>query len=225
MLAALSSLAMGAYAADDHKFYAGGGLSFWELKNSAQGDGKVNLTALEGAAGYEALPWLAIEGRIGIGAERDRDYFTTGMYNNTANLGSGTINFNQDVTDLKAELEYYASIYVKPQIRNDVAIFYGLVGYSAYSATFEGYTQTFEGTYNPSSNQITNVDRSGEAIALSGESQSESNFSMGLGVGFYFKDKYVLNIEYKNFAQSAPIGDTENSIRANGLTLGINYSF
>lgn len=225
LLTALSSLAMGAYAADDHKFYAGGGLSFWELKNSEQGDGKINLSALEASAGYEALPWLAIEGRVGFGIERDREEFSTGLYNNTLNAETELMDFKQDITDAKVELEYYASIYLKPQIKNDTAVLYGLLGYTTYSTTFEGYTQTYMGSYTPSTGVITDWNRDGAATALPSDSQSESNFSMGLGVGFYFKDRYVFNIEYKNFAQSAPVGDTENSVRANGLNFGVNYSF
>lgn len=233
MLAALSSLAMGAYAADDHKFYAGGGASLWNMDAGLQGREHINLATIDGLAGFEVLPWLAIEGRFGLGVERDRTFTYMDTYAPPA-VGEGevqTIDFMQDTLDMKSTLNYYASFYLKPQIKNDVAAFYALVGISTYDAEFETISQAYEGTY------ITIEDDNGDEITVVGSfdpsgaptygefDESEATFSMGLGVSFFFKDRYTLNAEWKSLIQSQPIGDTDAQLRVSGFSANVTYSF
>ncbi len=223
LIALSTSLAMGANAADKHKYYAGGGVSFWEMKNQAAGDGKLNLSALEGVAGYEIFPWLAVEGRLGFGVGRERTTFQGALYNQELN-NEALIDFKQDLTDTKAELNYYASLYLKPQIRNDTAIFYGLIGINTYDVDLAANTLTYTGTYDPADGELTAWEIE-SSTGTQGISESDTTISLGAGVGFYFKERYVVNLEYKSYIQSGPSGDTDTDLRAQGITVGVNYSF
>lgn len=233
LLTALSSLAMGAYAADDHKFYAGGGVSLWNMDTGLQGREHINISTLDGLVGFEVLPWLAIEGRFGAGIERDRTFTYLDTYA-PPEVDEGqvqTIDFMQDTLDMKSTLNYYASFYLKPQIKNDVAAFYGLLGVSTYDAEFETIAQTYEGTY------ATVEDENGDEITIVssflpsgaptyGEfDESEATFSMGVGVSFFFKERYAFNAEWRSLIQSQPIGDSDGELRVNGFSANVTYSF
>jgi opacity protein-like surface antigen len=235
LIALTTSMAMGANAADDKKFYAGGAGSFWrinsEITNEAADDTDFNLSALEGSFGYEALPWLALEGRVGVGIERDRA--DTGFTQFVAVEGSTNLAALGQIAVVTTELNYYASFYLKPQIKNDIAIFYGLLGYTTFDVDLSAdqvvnFSQEFRVTPATATTAqiLTPV---GDPVITDGApaidySESEGSLSLGVGVGFYFYDNYVFNIEYKNFVQSSP-GTTSTSLRANGVTFGVNYSF
>lgn len=230
LIALSTSMAMGAHAADTKKFYAGGGVSFWDMKDKSAGQGGLDLTALEGVAGYEILPWLAVEGRAGVGIERESTAFNSGLYDQVLNA-DGNTDFKQDITDTKGELNYYASVYLKPQIKNDTAVIYGLIGVNTYDVSFVANTTNYEGTYETatdSDGNTTNTIIDFEEVGSSGPrdiDESDTSISVGAGIGFYFKERYVFNIEYKTYIQSLPVGDTDTTLRAQGITLGVNYSF
>jgi opacity protein-like surface antigen len=232
LIALSTSLAMGANAADEHKFYAGGGLSLWNVDTGVQGRTHINLSSIDGLVGYEVLPWLAVEGRVGAGVERDKTETLSDFYDFAPVDGSdGVTSFQQDSLILKSELNYYASFYLKPQIKNDIAVFYGLIGFTTYDSEFETIQQTFEGEYIIDDSS----EGDGELIITSfgpmGDptygtySESEVSFSMGVGVGFYFHDRYTVNFEWKNLVQSKPFGDTEGELGIQGVTANVTYSF
>ncbi|HEY7773518.1 MAG TPA: outer membrane beta-barrel protein [Marinagarivorans sp.] len=249
LIALSTSLAMGANAADDKKFYAGGAGSLWKLSDKTSSGPDYNLSGLEAAFGYEALPWLALEVRAGLGVERQREdagggasYFSTIIDDpNYIPPGEGepadggpeqieVIQVTDIDRDVKAELNYYASFYLKPQIKNDVAVFYGLIGYTTFDAEFTvGNTTRTDAFYTGDADDPATwayLDGATSETATADEySESDGSFSMGFGVGFYFKERYVFNIEYKNLIQSLPIGDTDTKLRANGVTFAVNYSF
>lgn len=240
LIALSTSLAMGANAADDKKFYAGAAGSAWKMSDDSTGSANFNLSALEGAFGYEALPWLAVEARVGFGVGRQTEDIGWSGYSLTELSAPTTedpdakepgVRYTRLESPVKAELNYYASFYLKPQIKNDTAIFYGLIGYTVFDSEFSVAPSTLtqseyageidkpdEWIYRNGASSI-NSDSAGEY------SESEGSFSMGVGVGFYFKEHYVFNIEYKNLIQSLPVGDSDTTLRTNGVTLGINYSF
>lgn len=242
LIALSTSLAMGANAADDKKFYAGAAGSAWKISDKSTGDTNFNLSALEGAFGYEALPWLAVEARVGFGVERQTENLGgSSAYMTTIDDPSSTttppetieaIRYTSVHMPVKAELNYYGSIYLKPQIKNDTAVFYGLIGYTMFDVGFNSAaTSVYQGDFTGS------IDTPADWVLIDGTdsttvndnaaeySESEGSFSMGVGVGFYFKERYVFNIEYKNLIQSLPVGDSDTTLRTNGVTLGINYSF
>ena len=228
LIALSTSLAMGANAADDKKFYAGGGLSLWNVDTGVQGRTHINLTTLDGIVGYEVLPWLAVEGRAGAGVERDKTEAYFGYYNIQPVDGSDDLSsFQQDSLTLKSELNYYASFYLKPQIKNDIAVLYGLIGFTTYDSEFEIIQQTHEGQYLINDDDelvVTSFNPMGDPTYGS-YSESEVSFSMGVGVGFFFHDRYTVNFEWKNLVQSKPFGDTEGELGIEGVTANVTYSF
>lgn len=237
LLTALSSLAMGAYAADDHKFYAGGGLSTWNLET---GGGDLNLKALEGVAGYKILPWLDTEFRLGLGIERDRsaDTLRTGPYveqfsNATPPESLGYYTADVLAYDQEAELSYYASLYLKPKIANDRAALYGLIGFTNYDIETSWSTIGGIGNFDlvPSdgdtpeyySLQGATFDPSTAASGV--ESNSETALSLGIGVSFFF-ERYTVNAEWKNYSQSNPDSESaEDIFEASGFSANVTYSF
>ncbi|BCD96063.1 outer membrane beta-barrel protein [Marinagarivorans cellulosilyticus] len=240
LIALSTSLAMGANAADERKFYAGAAGSFWKVSDKSTGDTNFNLSSLEGAFGYEALPWLAVEARFGFGVERQTEDLG-GNYSSEVTINDPdstttppetmeAIRYTEIRMPIKAELNYYGSIYLKPQMKNDVAVVYGLIGYTMFDADFSEASSTYQGDYTGDINDPATwsyVEGSGNTTTNEPVeySESEGSFSMGVGVGFYFKDRYVFNIEYKNLVQSLPVGDSDTTLRINGVTLGVNYSF
>lgn len=228
LIALSTSLAMGANAADEHKFYAGGGLSLWNVDTGVQGRTHINLSTLDGIVGYEVLPWLAVEGRAGVGIERDKTEAYFDFYNIQPVDGSDDLSsFQQDSLILKSELNYYASFYLKPQIKNDIAVFYGLIGFTTYDSEFEIIQQTYEGQYLINDDDelvVTSYNPMGDPT-YGAYSESEVSFSMGVGVGFFFHDRYAVNFEWKNLVQSKPFGDTEGELGIEGVTANVTYSF
>jgi hypothetical protein len=220
--------------------YGGAGISAWKLKDTALDDqGQLNLTSLEGHAGIELLPWLAVDGRLGLGVEREKAVFKKYLYSQsvqTPNAAGVLVNTGEyDLTstnyDVKGELKYFASLYAKPQLKNDIAILYGLIGVTSYEFAFAGNIYESRDRYKD------NPPEDGKAVPPTfissisgGQTYWESNisdvsFSMGVGVGFYFNENFVFNVEYKNFLQSFPVGDSNRSYEAAGVTAIIDYQF
>jgi hypothetical protein len=246
MLIALSTLDLSAHAADDKKFYIGGGASFWKLTDTDRGDGNLNLTALEGIAGFEIFPWLAVEGRLGLGVERETDSFgysaiekvelqvtkpaTTPDGAETTETVEGVAIFTKDAP-VKAELNYYGSIFIKPQIKNDTAALYALIGVTAFDADFSAgavsyKTDLYKGDDIKKPEDWIYYDSTGDVVSRAPESYSESDgsFSMGIGVSFFF-DQWTVNAEWKNFLQSFPLGDTDTTLESSGVTGSVTYNF
>ncbi len=159
LLAALSVFACSAYAAED-RFYAGGNLAFWNYSEDNLAN-TFNVTTVEGLVGFNVWKMINIEGRLGLGVEGSVQSYTktTGTPPTTT-----TFSASIDVSD-------YASFYVKPELKNDVAKLYGLVGVTALNA---------------------------ESTNAGANSDNElTSLSYGAGVGFYITDAAVVNLEYR----------------------------
>ena len=126
-------------------------------------------------------------------------------------LGSGfgtsegiPFTFNADHSDIVAtgklerKLGTYESIYYKPELVNDDAKLYALLGYTHLSSS------------------VKNKDLSGNEI--SSESKSYSGFSYGLGIGFVINERFNVNFEYKNLCE-------ELYDKPNAASINIDYRF
>jgi len=182
---ALSLLALPVLADNDRGFYIGaGGASIDDLEDGV--DNLSRIRAVEFFGGYKYNDALGIELRFGNGLKEgtSSNYFdTTGVIQNG---------------NLKREIGSYESIYYKPELVNEEAKLYALLGYSHVN----------------SSVKIT--DGSG-ALVRSSEG-SESGYSYGIGVGFVINEHFNINIEYRNICD-------EISGKPNLVGLNIDYRF
>ncbi|HEY6527169.1 MAG TPA: porin family protein [Cellvibrionaceae bacterium] len=167
LAAALSTFACAASA--DDRFYAGGNVAFWNYTEGSQ-DVEFNVSSVEGVVGFNVWNIINIEGRLGLGLE--------GSTETVSYITNGATNPPQTATlPTKLTLDNYASIYIKPELKNDVATFYALLGYTSASASTEN----------------TNVERD---LDISG-------LSFGLGMGFYVADDVLVNLEYRKLVQDS----------------------
>lgn len=102
LLLGLSSLAFTAHAWEP-TYYVGSGASSWQFREHAN-TRDYTVGSLEGQAGIELTPYTALEARLGVGLNTGRD------------------------EGVEMEAPYFASIYFKPQLRNEKASLYGLLG-------------------------------------------------------------------------------------------------
>jgi outer membrane autotransporter protein len=110
LLLGLSSLAFTAHAWEP-TYYVGSGASSWQFHPHQYGH-NFTIGTLEGQAGIDLTPYTALEARLGFGLNTARETLTI------------------EGLDVETELEatYFGSIYFKPQLRNDRASLYGLLG-------------------------------------------------------------------------------------------------
>jgi opacity protein-like surface antigen len=158
LLAALSVFACAAQA--EERFYAGGNVAFWNYSQN-DSDAKFNVSSLEGIAGYNVWKMINIEGRVGLGLESTTE---------TASFG----NVAEEIPT-KFSINNYASLYVKPELENDIAKFYGLLGVTRVDAESENRTTALD--------------------------LSVTGLSYGVGMGFFIADSAVVNIEYRSLVQ------------------------
>ena len=224
MLIALSTVAMGVQAADDKKFYAGGGLSNWKIEAPELGASTFNTTALEAIGGYRILPWLSAEGRLGFGLEREQH---TSFVQRTPIV---ELQAERDRTTAETELNYYASIYIKPEIANDTAALYGLFGLTTYDISADVQNAVVDTTY-----VVVEVEQNGETVEIevpgfnstqdgttveSEFSDSEFGMTVGVGVSFFFND-ITVNAEWKNYL----LNNSDSDTTASGISGNVTYSF
>lgn len=173
LAAALSTFACAASA--DDRFYAGGNLAIWNYTEGKQ-DVKYNVSSLEGVVGFNVWEYINIEGRLGLGLEGSTE----------------TVNSIQDgKLPTKLTLDNYASVYLKPELKNDTASVYALLGFSSVSASTEN--------------------------AKTERDLSVSGLSYGLGMGFFVADTAQVTLEYRTLVQD---GDYEFQGYSIGFTLG-----
>ena len=173
LAAALSTFACAASA--DNRLYAGGNVAFWNYTEGSQ-DVKYNVSSLEGVVGFNVWEMINVEGRLGLGLEGSTE----------------TVTSKQDGTlPTKLNLDNYASVYIKPELKNDIATFYGLIGYSSAKASTE--------------NSKTERDL------------SVSGLSYGLGMGFFVAENALVNLEFRKLVQD---GDYKFQGLSLGFTMG-----
>ncbi len=159
LLLSLSLFAAGAQA-DTINYYAGGGVGIWNFSESGHKD-LFNVSSLEVLGGLTFWNWLSVEGRLGAGVEDSTE-------NKALNGASKQI-------PTKLTLENYATVYIKPELRNEIARLYGLLGYSSASISQEA-----------GGNEV---------------SADISGLSFGAGMGFQLSDAAVINLEYVRLVQ------------------------
>jgi opacity protein-like surface antigen len=167
---ALSLLTVPALADNSRGFYLGLGGSRIEILQDGLNETSP-IKAAEILAGYKYNNALGLEIRYGSGqtkAERDAK--------NTAAKGV-----------LTHDVESYSSIYYRPELVNDEAKLYALLGY-------------------------TQIDVSTVVGAAAPVSVSESGVSYGIGISFVMADQFNLSFEYKNICEELSNKPTVYSI-------------
>src|SRR5690554_390964 len=149
-------------ADNNQGFYAGAGASVTMFDDELVDVD--NAHAFELVGGYKYNAWLGVDLRVGkgISAGESDTYF----------VGS-----NEMDGRLKREVDNYYSVYYKPEVINDEAKLYLLIGYT--SMDFSEEIDAADGT------------------RVSSVSGSESGASYGIGVGFIINKQVNFNIEYR----------------------------
>ena len=182
---ALSLIALPALADNNNGFYLGLGGS--SLKDYQDGiDNVSRIRAVEVLGGYKYNNALGIELRLGSGK-------TTGTSTSYVDA-SGVVQSGS----LERELGSYQSIYYRPELVNDEAKLYALLGYTHLATT--GKTLDSNGAL------VRSVDT------------SASGYSYGLGIGFVINEHFNINIEYKNISE-------EVSNKPNFASVNVDYRF
>lgn len=182
---ALSLIALPALADNNRGFYLGVGAS--SIEDYQDGvDDVSQIRAAELFGGYKYNAALGIELRLGSGQT------------------TGTSNFYVDPAgdmhhgSLEREIDSYQSVYYKPELVNDEAKLYALIGYTNLSST---------GTI---------LDTNGALVST--EDIKASGFSYGLGIGFVINEHFNINFEYKNICE-------EISGKPNLASINVDYRF
>lgn len=182
---ALSLLAVPVLANNDRGFYLGAGVA--SIDDTQDGiDNVSQIRAFELFGGYKYNAALGVELRLGNGQ-------TTGTSNRYFDA-KGTL----QTGTLERDIGSYQSLYYKPELVNDEAKLYALLGY----------------THINSSGKIR--DSSGKLVSSSDD--SASGYSYGLGVGFVINEHFNINFEYKNICE-------EISTKPNLASVNIDYRF
>lgn len=143
-------------------FYAGAGASVTMFDDDVIDID--NAHALELVGGYKYNAWLGVDLRIGKGISAGES--------DTYLVGADELNGR-----LKREIDNYYSIYYKPEVINDEAKIYLLIGY--ISMDFSEQIDAADGT------------------RISSISGTESGASYGIGIGFVINEQVNFNIEYR----------------------------
>jgi opacity protein-like surface antigen len=182
---ALSLLTLPALADNNRGFYVGLGGSVIEDYQDGVDD-LSNIKAAEILGGYKYNSALGVEIRFGKGKTTGTSRF---YFDDARALQNGSV---------KREIGSYSSLYYKPELVNDEAKLYALIGYTHVNSS---------GTVK---------DAAGKVVRSS--DGSVSGFSYGIGVGFVINEHFNVNIEYKNLSD-------EISGKPNLASLNFDYRF
>ena len=182
---ALSLLALPVLADNNRGFYLGAGAA--SIKDSQDGvDDLSQIRALEFFGGYKYNDALGIELRLGNGKTIGTSRF---YFDDKGVVQNGSV---------EREIGSYSSLYYKPELVNDEAKLYALIGYTHVNTS--GSVKDANG----------NLVRSAEGSA--------SGYSYGLGVGFVINEHFNINFEYKNLSD-------EISGKPNLASVNLDYRF
>ncbi len=168
--AVLSLIPVCAAADNYHGFYLGGGGGIVSFEDSSSVDADLNdidLNAIELFGGYKYNSALGIELRVGTN-------FSEREISSEVEDAGVTHGLEREVS-----IDHYQSLYYRPELANEVAKLYGLIGYSQleYSST--------------------TVNATGGTFGVEDTSESESGFSYGVGIGFVINADFNINFEYR----------------------------
>ena len=181
---AIGLLALPALADNNQGFYAGAG--FASIKDYQDGvEDLSRIKAGELFGGYKYNAALGVELRVGSGFSTG----TSNFYFSDGQLQTGGI--------LERDIDSYQSIYYKPELVNDEAKLYALLGYTHLSSSAKTTSST---------GLVTSLDT------------SASGFSYGLGIGFVVDEHFNVNFEYRNICEDV-------SGKPNLASVNIDYRF
>lgn len=181
---ALSLLALPVLADNNRGFYVGAGAASFDDLQDAE-DAK-RVTAIEIFGGYKYNAALGIELRLGNGRTSDADIKYVDLQG-ASQMGT-----------LRLGVDDYQSIYYKPELVNDEAKLYALLGYTHLKASAE--LRDAAGKFVKSHNE------------------SGSGFSYGVGVGFVINEHFNVNLEYRRICE-------EFDSKPNVASVNIDYRF
>lgn len=189
---AISLLASPAWADNQRGFYAGLGYAVISGSDNTAYD-SADMPVVELSAGYKHNAALGLEARWGTGLSDDRD------------LGSSYFESEQeenaDLRQVEREIDQYTAIYYRPELTNDQARLYGLLGYAEVDAQATSVSVDDEG-----------------ALSTAQASHSVSGVSYGLGVGWYVDQRWNFNLEYRRLA-------SEGGYRFEAFSAQLDYRF
>lgn len=182
---ALSLLALPVLADNNRGFYLGAGAA--SIKDSQDGvDDMSQIRALEFFGGYKYNDALGIELRLGKGRTTGTSSF---YFDDKGAVQNGSV---------EREIGNYTSLYYKPELVNDEAKLYALIGYTHVNTS---------GTVKDATGKLV---RSADGSA--------SGYSYGLGIGFVINEHFNINFEYKNLSD-------EISGKPNLASVNVDYRF
>lgn len=176
-----------AFADQNKGFFAGGNVAYIASDSFADAfgeDDEITISAFELATGYKYNTWLGVDLRYGSGINEHEESLTG------------------DTNSIEFGIDSYQSIYYRPEIVNDEAKLYFLIGYTTLDATVEVFSVDAE----------TDVETSEKTKF------SESGPSYGVGAGWFVGDDLVINVEYRQLLDK---DEDEFSV----ITLGADYRF
>ncbi len=169
LLILLSTCAASAHAWKP-EFYAGSNYGSFQFEQSEPRiDANFTMLTLDVMAGIRVMPYVTFEGRVGTGLNRDSE---------TVPPETGT--------RIEVETKYFASVYFRPELRNDKASLYGLLGYTTME--FDGEPQT-----------------------ASSETKQDG-LSAGIGIGFVVHERVDVRLEWKRIVDSDSMGARGGSV-------------
>ncbi len=192
LAASLSVVSVPAFAQNESRGYVG--VNYVALEYEI-GRAEFDTPVLMINAGYQINPYIALEGRLGLGVGDDT---VSGTFQNLPIPGVGPISGS---TSLTTEVDNYFGGFVR-------------VGYPVnqrfYPYAMLGYGQSKSTAGISTSTNIGSVSVSGSA--------DDSDFAYGIGANIGFSDSLYGKVEYMNYYD-------EGIEKASGLTVGLEFKF
>lgn len=164
LAAALLLLTCVAIADDQDGLYIGGNWASLDANFFDDDKNSVTYRTIEFYGGYRLNSWLGVDGRIGFG-----------LTNEDVSNNNDTIDDASDDYTYEDSIEHFEAIYYRPELSNQTAKLYGLLGFA-------------------------NVSRKGSNFSndTSDGSKQDSGFSYGAGIGFVINKNFNVNFEYRS---------------------------
>lgn len=184
---ALALVAVPALADNERGFYAGLGTGVVSGRDHTPYE-DARMPVLELSGGYKYNGLLGIEVRAGVGIKEDGDsesyYFQDEMEDNNS------------LSEIEREVDRFSAVYYRPELINQSARLYGLIGYAEVDTTVTRW----------------------EGNSSTEQEESVSGGSYGLGAGWYVNERVNFNIEYRQLVNA-------DDQRFEALTIQWDYRF
>ncbi len=179
-------LSLPTWADNNRGFFVGAGTTYTEAFEYPGLEDPIKIKSVELLAGYKYNNLLGIEVRYGGGY--DSKEFDTAIPTDDEEAEA-------QIADTEYEVDDYYSIYYKPELINEEARLYGLIGYTSMDRTVKfnnpalaaGYL-VHSPTFDPQEDEI---NEDGELT------NSDSGFSYGIGAGWFVNKHFNINVEYR----------------------------